>query len=499
VSFDFFPYEQAREMERAAQRPSLSAEPGFWTGFAPGAAALTMQGLAKTARAVDLLGAVGPIVEDALTGGTTAQDRYFQEHDDLFNRAVDYWTPDAGSVGTAGRVVGGLVPNLATFAISPGLMAATGGESVTEDLLRKGVALPKAAGAGAIEATGLAIGAAVPIFGRNLIERIAAGAGTNVAQGVATRGAQRKVLAGTGEEGAYNPWDAEGMVLDILMGAGFGAIAHLGAPEKGAKKPPALDSAQKDALLVANQARHMEDTTAPGTPATAADLDAHVAAMRKAVDDVLNGRSAEVGQIVQDATFRPDEARIAAQEELRQAVSDEARKVIVDEVARSERVEAAEQVPGFLRSAEDLLALKGKDALPREMADPLREAIRIAKKPGFQRSATEKRTLDAFMQGRGADLLMGEIPAPEPPPLPKAKPADGAPKGEGAAEPAAPDPIVQEAQAHIAQRPDLAYVGDDGKPVKVADELTRAGEDVAKARGASGIFQTAAACFLGAL
>jgi hypothetical protein len=415
---------------------------------------------------------------------------------------VDYWTPDAGSVGTAGRVVGGLVPNLATFAISPGLMAASGGESTTEDLIRQGIELPKAAAAGAIETTGLALGAGLPIFGRNLVERMAAGAGANFLQGVITRGAQRKALEGTSAAGGYNPWDGEGMVLDILMGAGFGALAHFGAPERGAKKPPVLDPTQRDALLTANQARHLEDTTAPGAPATALDADAHVAAMRKAIDDVLNGRAAEVGQIVQDATFRPDGARVADQAELRQAVSEEARRVLLEEVARSERVEAAEAVPGFLRSAEDLLALRGKEAVPREMAAELREAVRIARKPGFQRSATEKRTLDAFMQGRGADLLLRDIPAPEPPPLPKAggeSPSKGAPKAEGGAEALPPDPVVQEAQAHLAQRPDLSYVGEDGKVVKSADEIAAATKAVGEARGARGLFQTAAACFLGVL
>lgn len=282
---------------------------------------------------------------------------------------------------------------------------------------------------------------------------------------------------------------------------GFGAVAHFGAEPAG-KKPPVLDPDQRAALLTANQVRHLEDTTAPGKPAAAADMDAHVAAMRKAVDDVLNGRAADVGQIVEGAKFEADPQRIAAQEEVRQAVAEEARQIIVEEAARAARVEAAEQVPGFLRSAEDLLALKGKDAPPRELADQLREAIRIARKPGFQRSATEKRTLDAFMNGRGADLLMGEVPSPPPPALAKpepAKPAEGAPKGEAAAEAAAPDPVVQEAEAHIAARPDLAYVDEGGKVVKAADALAEAQEAIAKAKGARGVFQTAAACFLGVL
>jgi hypothetical protein len=109
------------------------------------------------------------------------------------------------------------------------------------------------------------------------------------------------------------------------MGLGFGTLAHLAAPAEGAKPVPSLLSdTDKAAILTANQARHMEDTTAPGRPVTDLDRTLHAQAMRKAIDDVLAGRPAEVGQIVQDTHFAEDPARSEEQQSVIQAVSREA-------------------------------------------------------------------------------------------------------------------------------------------------------------------------------
>src|SRR3954471_1717810 len=105
MSFDFFANEQRDNQIRVMSHPSLAPEPGIFDNFIAGSAKSTMLGFAQTARSIDLLGAVGPIVQDKLTGGTENQDKYFQEHDENWQRAVDYWTPSAGEVGTAGRVV----------------------------------------------------------------------------------------------------------------------------------------------------------------------------------------------------------------------------------------------------------------------------------------------------------------------------------------------------------------------------------------------------------
>ncbi len=338
MSFDLLPEEGAATMLRAARNPSLAPDPGIWGGFASGAASLTMRGLAATARSIDLLGAVGPIVEDRLSGGTQAQDAYFREHDETFNRAVDYWTPGPGEVGTAGRVVGGVLPMLAQAAVSPSLAVGSAELGTAEDLVRQGVDAHKAVGVGIAQGTGLGLGMYLPIFGNSLAVRaLVAGAGANVAQGVITRAASRAILGDSPAAAQFDPWDSEALIVDSLMGIGFGTLAHLGAaPGEAAYREMAegirarLTETDRAAILAANQVRHLEDTTAPGRPLSDADRTAHALAMREAVDDLLNGRPAQVGQVLQEARFAADPARVAAAEEVRGALADEARAALVE-------------------------------------------------------------------------------------------------------------------------------------------------------------------------
>lgn len=91
MSLDLYQRETLDKLGNLA--PVQTLEPSAWDGFIRGTAMTTMQGMAKTGRAIDLLGSVGPIAQDAITGGTTAQDKYFQEHNEVWGSAVDYWTP----------------------------------------------------------------------------------------------------------------------------------------------------------------------------------------------------------------------------------------------------------------------------------------------------------------------------------------------------------------------------------------------------------------------
>jgi hypothetical protein len=522
VSFDLVPDENAATMLRAANSPSPGPEPGFWTGFIPGAASLTMKGFAEAARGISLAGAVGPMIEDRLTGGTAAQDTYFQQHDDLFNTAVDYWTPAPGEVGTAGRIVGSLVPILAQAAVSPGLALNTVTMGTAEDLVRQGVDANKAVGAGVVQGTGLGLGMALPIFGNSWMMRaLVGGAASNVAQGVVSRAVTAKILEGTKAAEQYDPWNAENIVLDTLMGVGFGSLAHVGAKhaEELQRIRDQLTDTQRAAILAANQARHMEDTTAPGQPVTDVDRTIHVEAMKKAVDDVLNGRTAEVEQLLADARFHPDEARAAAQEEVRQAVSEESQRVVQEAMAREARATEAAEVPGFLRTTEQQLALRREEQ--PEYAPELARALEIAKKPGFQRTAEEKILLDTFLKGRGGELLLKDIPElPRPAaPTPKTGPAPGAggeaPKTEAKppgptppdptvaearqmlAEP--PDPIIAEARQRLTENPDLVLADENGKRVHLGDELDAATREVEAAHEDVGLFSTAAQCLIGML
>ncbi|NVO07883.1 MAG: hypothetical protein HXX19_19050, partial [Rhodoferax sp.] len=87
-------------------------------------------------------------------------------------------------------------------------------------------------------------------------------------------------------------------------GAAFGGLAHLEA-----KAVPKLTPTDEAALLVANQARHIEDSTPQGRPATDADTAMHVDAMRQAVDQVLRDEPVAVDAITKGMRLVPDDTQ----------------------------------------------------------------------------------------------------------------------------------------------------------------------------------------------
>lgn len=302
MSFDFFPNEQQATMKAAGRQPSLTRDPGVWGNFLPGAARYGMRSLAEAARAVDMAGAAFPVVIDAVTGGTARQDQYFREHDEVFNSAVDYWTPRPGEVGAAGQITGQLLGGLAQAVVSPGLLVGTAQLSTAEDLVRQGVDAGAANLVGDIAGIGAAVGLRLPFLGKTLASRVGSGAGGNVVQGAATAGASRAVLnaAGSTEQAQqFDPFDIKARALDAALGAAFGGLAHVSAR---------MTPTDEAALMVANQARHMEASTLPGLPVGDVDATAHVQALRGAVEQLLRGEPVTVDQALRGAEFVSDPA-----------------------------------------------------------------------------------------------------------------------------------------------------------------------------------------------
>lgn len=346
MSFDLFPDEQQATRLQAARHPSTAAEADTFTNFLPGAASYGMRSLAEVGRAVDLAGSVFPIAVDAVTGGTARQDQYFKEHDEVFNRAVDYWTPRPGEVGAAGQIVGQLAGGLLQAIISPAVLVGTAQLSTSEDLVRQGVDAGAANVVGDIAGISSAIGLKLPALGQALTSRVATGAAGNVVMGAATAGGSRAVLnvAGNPSEAAqFDPWDVRARTLDALMGAAFGGLAHLEAG-KSSRIAAKLTATDEAALLVTNQVRHIEDTTAPGRPATDADLTKHVQAMREAVDQVLRGEPVAVDRTTLDMVMTPD----AQAADLRSEVQAEMTRLAAQEIPQGAPIEATTVEPGYL-------------------------------------------------------------------------------------------------------------------------------------------------------
>lgn len=305
MSLDLYKRETAERM--MSLRPVQVPEPDAFDGFVRGTGMYAMRALAKAGSAVDLLGAVGPIIQDGFTDGTEAQDRYFKEHDEVFGSAIDYWTPKPGEVGAAGEVAGTLLGTLPLVLASPSLTVGTTQISTAEDLVKKGVDAEKAQVVGAVQAAGLGLGIYVPIFGQSLWQRmLLGGAGFNVIQGAAMRGASGVILEGTPAADEFKAFDSKALTLDLLLGLAFGAISHLSPTQRAEGEKmwgrirewgKNLKPSDVDALATLRQAQHANVDTLPGRPADTGDLQAHVDRLRKATEQVLRGEPVNVSDM----------------------------------------------------------------------------------------------------------------------------------------------------------------------------------------------------------
>ena len=315
-------------------RPVAEPEPGVWDNFTAGAGKVAMQTFAKAGRAASMAAAPLAMAFEKAPGSTEVQDKFFKAHDDIFGRAVDYWTPKPGEVGEAGQVVGQLLGTLTMLFASPALTVAQTQLSVAEDMARKGVDASTAQAIGATQAAGLGLGIWVPILGKTLAQRVlVGGAGFNVVQGGATRAISAQLAEGTAAEGDFKTFDPTALTLDVLLGAAFGGIAHINPrmraegeawqkrlTEWGAKLKPS----EVDALATLRQAQHLNADSMPGKPVDVADTNAHVDRMRQAIDDLANDRPVNV-EDMPAPRFESDAARAAEANAAVKAMQDEAR------------------------------------------------------------------------------------------------------------------------------------------------------------------------------
>lgn len=509
MSLELFPQETTNRL--ATFRGTKTIEPGVFDNFGRSAGNAFMRGFAEAGRAVSMLGAVGPMLQDTDKygqRGTEAVDRYFKRHDDIWNRAVEFWTPKRSEVGVAGEVVGQLLGTIPLLIASPAALVAKTQMSVGEDLVRKGVDAGKAGAVGAVQGAGLGLGVWLPVLGTSLATRaLVGGAAANVAQGVATRAASGAILEGTPAAAEFKAFDPAAVTLDALLGLAFGGLAHLSPAQRAqgeaawkkiAEWTGTLKPSDIDALATLKQAEHLNVESAPGRMATAEDIAKHHAAMKQAIDDLLNDRPVNVEALTEGARFLPDADRLRFAKDMADELNVQAKAMVESEMlAQVARLEA-EGKPGFIRSAEELLALKAAAESPTLHPD-IELAIQIARKPGFMRTADEKLLLDSVLQGRASDVIGmpdGMKAPPEGGSNAAAKPEAGT-QGEQA------DPIRTAAEQFAAERPDVSItVGrdQDGNPITVSASkyLEDARLDSELASQEAGLFEIAAQCMLGA-
>lgn len=317
--------------------PTTTVEPGVWTGFVRGTPQMARRAVMRGLSGVDLLGSVGPIVQDAFTGGTEAQDRYFKEHDEIYGRAMEHLTPKPGEVGIAGMIAGELLGTLPFIFTVPGPTIGAIGVGETEELLRRGAPLKEASQVGAIQAASMGLGLYVPILGRTLAQRILiGGAGFNVAQGTVTRAASAQILKDHPELAKdYAALDPAYLTLDVLLGLAFGGFAHVNPAMRAqgaegwqriAEWLQDTTPEQKAALAAMRQAQHMAADSLPGRPAEPKDAAFHVERVRRAVEQMARNEPVDVSDLP-EARTEPLEAVQAERAENMQTLIDAAEEV----------------------------------------------------------------------------------------------------------------------------------------------------------------------------
>lgn len=306
--------EQARLNPIAASEAPSSAFSGLGKGIGSG----VMRGGARVGQFLGM--AAGGLLANAEFGSSEqvpldtavlheaapdALDPYFRQVDDYANNAVDHWTPSHAEVGKAGQVLGGfseIVLPLMAGAGNPALLVGSQEMGQATDLSRMGVDPETAVAGGVVQGAATAAGFRLPFLGSTLATRLASGAAGNLAVNTWATATTRAWLDSAGHKelaAQYDPTDLEARSIDVLSGIAFGAIEHAQAPR--------MKPSDVEAVAAANNAKHFQRDTAPGTPADTAAAAAHQDALETAINQTLRGDPVSVPVEVTEAGFHPRE------------------------------------------------------------------------------------------------------------------------------------------------------------------------------------------------
>lgn len=316
------------EMDTRGQRETLGhlqqniatpaeAEDEASPGFFAGTGGLFMSELASAGRSVAIAGGAIPAAIDWAVGddnkSESLADRYFRAVDEPTKHAVEYWKPAPVATGIGGRVLGPVAGGLVQLAATggnPALMITRQQIGTAGELVDQGVDATTAQLVGGAQGLATAAGFRLGTVGNTLGKQMATGAAGNLATNVPAAAASQAILEQGGfteQAKQFNPWDAEARAIDLLMGAAFGAVAHYGPKPADAANTPRTDlpPSQQAEILAAAAARNWAVDTAPGRPATDADLAMHHNAMSTALDQMMRGEPVDVSAHIEGATFAP--------------------------------------------------------------------------------------------------------------------------------------------------------------------------------------------------
>lgn len=292
---------------------------------------------AHAARALEILGDIPVQVAGDLAYGDPDRwtDSYFRKFDPSIGKAIDYFTPTPGQVGTVGNILGGVSETVALLAAGGGNpipLLATAGLSGAADLSDQGVSPDIAAAGGTLESAANAFGFKLPILGKSLVSRLLTGAAGNLAVGRGSALAEKLLLEHTGNEKQaeqINPWNVRDALVDTLTGLAFGGLHHL--TERPAR------ASETDAALTALNAKHYQSDIMPGEPH---DLESFVAsqeAMHQATNQTIRGEPVTAPASMDRATFEPraETAAVELPPEFKALDANRAESAAIDEKVRA--------------------------------------------------------------------------------------------------------------------------------------------------------------------
>ena len=586
--FGLDPTNENQLLDTAARNPAgVKSDIGFFSNTFGASAAGLYSGL--VAKPDQLLWAgvdtvVSPISsfvnENTPLNDTSAE--FIRNQRNLAQQQVKRLTPDAATTGTAGQVLNGLF-DLGSQAIVGTLLTGPVGAAAAvtslqgfsefEKLRSEGVdlstaqdvalvhgitsgvgtLLPMSIGLRAGGALAEGVGAQIARTGESVLGNaasavarsapdIAYAAGTNVAMGMALRGATASTLRGKGYDDMadqYDVFDRQSLAIDAVLGVAFGGLGRFINSRGENVRPPEFAPADVDAALAANAAQHAEFDVAPGVPINVLSRNAHVEALQKAMRDVSEGNPVDVANLVEPAAFSEvpgrknlialslDEALATAdegsaamaaetrllEEQSSQLMSRGDRKVLASEIHDAEyalteletKRQALKDNPATTSSARrirnrDVAALDKQIEPARTSLEQKRQQLADHSEGGIFQQARAEVTR---RQQSAADLdaqALSYYKTAEVRTLDEAAPFDTG-KAIREADPAAKQDIdVKYAEDSLANSPDMmiTVIDNDGNPQsrsarEALDEVTRESDQAVQD---SNLFEVAVSCFL---
>lgn len=418
------------------------------------------------------------------------------------------WAPDPRTTGVLGNAVHGL------FNIVPEAMA--GGPEVAGILQgykgfkggqADGLDVNTAFGKGVIDGVTAWAGMKIPLTlapKLGAAANVAASGAANVGFGMTSRAVTGEFLRQNGYTDMadqYKILDGSAMVVDLIIGGGFGALAHYGPMGSTLRNETMRDRvlpSDVDTALTMNDQLHIELDTAPGIPTDMAARAAHVEAVNHAVESLLLGEPVHVDPTVTRAEFIENPTAVETRVQIRDAVADHmgpewkvfeaelrARGLPLDDIDTSPvvRFEPEVRAPETTAKPEDA---PGSPRTPEQMTPEQKAAYN--KQGHLEKAKAREKKLAAQLEKANKNAAARAA----------AREARTAADDGG---PTAPHEVATHAE-HVDVEPimeehaDMEIPDADGNPLQAADVLAQSDAEIASAEKDSQGYDAAITCLL---